>query len=490
MGLLPAQMYRVFFTDKGEVTTSDHSLLPVFSTYLETVRFETDSIWMTSAWLNYALVQSPEYPASLLKYKFIDRIEKVIPMQSNALQENENKKDSLDPKIADAHRQWQLDTMGYGYFKDKQIEGNGVVVAIIDAGFNLANESKAFKDIYSSGRVLRTWDFIDNDSNVYHGSNHGTAVWSCIAGNMDGKQIGLATGASFILLRSEDQKTETMADEDRWIQAIEKAYEWGADIVNSSIGFTNVLHSLDQVNGGTLISKAAQIATDKGMLVVVSAGNEWLTFWKTLSIPADAEGVIAVGGIDRQGNHSYFSSVGPTADGRIKPDVVAPGTCVIAKGNELTMGSGTSYAAPMVTGYLACMLQLKGKDNFNRDSIIFYSGLHPYYDYVFGYGIPQCIDHVLPKTAGWYAPDNNYFQIDRTNFLLRTQTPSVDMRIFLKIEGADGILKFSKVIHIPASGKYKPAISKRKIPFTYGKYVDPSPNDKWYIWFNGMMYVY
>ena len=145
---------------------------------------------------------------------------------------------------------------------------------------------------------------------------------------MDSKPTGLATGASFILLRSEDQKTETMADEDRWIQAIEKAYEWGADIVNSSVGFTNILHTRDQLNGQTLISKAAQIATDKGMMVVVSAGNEWITLWKTLSVPADAEGVVAVGGIDKQVNHSYFSSVGPTADGRTKPDVVAPGTCV------------------------------------------------------------------------------------------------------------------------------------------------------------------
>lgn len=482
-GLLNAQMVRIYFSDKGEIITGDLSSQPVYAPYLDAIRSEVDSVWMTSSWLNYALVECKGNMENLTKFSFVKSIEQVVPMQSISLQENNFKTDSVSPEALDRHRQWQLDTLGYPYFKNQSVNGEGIVIAIIDAGFTSANESKAFSEIFASKRVLRTWDFIENDSNVYRGSYHGTAVWSCIAGNMDSKPTGLATGASFILLRSEDQKTETMADEDRWIQAIEKAYEWGADIVNSSVGFTNILHTRDQLNGQTLISKAAQIATDKGMMVVVSAGNEWITLWKTLSVPADAEGVVAVGGIDKQGNHSYFSSVGPTADGRTKPDVVAPGTCVIAKGNEFTMGSGTSYAAPLVTGYLACMLQLKGKQIFTKDSLKLYSSLYPYFDYVFGYGVPFAPSQITltdKKQTQFAIPDiDKQKRTISNNIVFKAMESKGTKTYFLKIIGSDGKIKFSKSIHLNGSEQYKIPITRRKTLFNYSKYFNPQPDDKW-----------
>lgn len=469
-------MYRVFYNDEGEKAEGDVSENPVSTSYIRTIALHCDSVWMTSNWLRYSLIQSKKFPSELLQFAFVNRVEKVEPTQSISLQENE--KDSLDPEAMNEHRLWQLDTLGYTYFKGNNMDGSGIVIAIIDAGFTLANESKAFKDIFSSGRVLRTWDFIDNDTTVFDGSSHGTGVWSCIAGNMDGKPTGLATGASFILLRSEDQKTETMADEDRWIQAIEKAYEWGADIVNSSVGFTNVLHSRKEVNGQTLISKAAQMATEKGMLVVVSAGNEWVTAWKTLSIPADAEGVVTVGGIDKEGNHSYFSSVGPTADGRSKPDVVAPGTCVVVKGNEFILGNGTSYAAPLVTGYLACMLQLKGKNNFTKDSLKFYGGLYPYFDHVFGYGVPNGRNTPLVITGAGYT-----FEVDKLRSTVKCYpfygNDAAIKNVFLKIEDENGKIKFSKKINFPKSGIYKVPLSSKATNFYYGKNYNPRSTDKW-----------
>ena len=487
-GIANAQLYRVFFSDKsGDIKTGDLYDIPVQADYINSIRMHCDSVWMTSNWLNYALIEYKEYPVDLLQYSFVKKIEEVIPLQSASLALNEESacshdRDSIDPTSMDEHRQWQIDTLGYQYFKDQKINGSEIVIAIIDAGFTYANESSAFKDIFTSNRVLKTYDFIDNDTNVFHGATHGTSVWSCIAGNLNDKPTGLAGGASFILLRSEDQKTETMADEDRWIQAIEKAYEWGADIVNSSVGFTNVLHSRDQLNGQTLISQAADIAAKKGMLVVVSAGNEWITLWKTLSVPADADGVIAVGGIDMEGNHSYFSSVGPTADGRAKPDVVAPGTCVIVKGNDFVLGNGTSFATPLVTGYLACMLELKGKKNFTKDSLKYYAGLFPYFDYVFGFGVPN----VISRDS---SPCDFYGLDKETKTLYHQYAPNEEeiffFDVFLKIVDSTGVIKFSKKFTKLKRGIFKIKTTTKKILFNYHYYYDPQPSDRWCIWWNG-----
>ncbi len=486
LGYADAQLYRVFFTDKGEIHQADLSDLPVPSHYIRTVGQHCDSVWMVSNWLNYALIESKQFPGNIADLSFVKQIEKVEPLKSTSLQSSQmtcsdgiNEKDSVDPETMNKQRQWQLDTMGYQYFREKKIDGTGIVIAIIDAGFSTANESKAFSAIFSSHRVLKTYDFIDGDTNVFHGSTHGTKVWSCIAGDLNDQPTGLATNASFILLRSEDEKTETMADEDRWIQAIEMAYRSGAHIVNSSVGFTNVLHKKSDLNGKTLISVAADMAAKKGMLVVVSAGNEWITSWKTLAVPADAEGVITVGGIDKEGQQSYFSSVGPTADGRAKPDVVAPGTCVTVKGNSFVMSSGTSFSAPLVTGYMACMLQLKGKD-FTKDSLKYYGGLYPYFDYVFGYGVPG-IKLVDSNNIVQYTYD---FKIDKVNGVLvenRYRFP-VAHKVLLKITDINGVIKFSRRITIPKSCKYKVPRSGTKIPFNYSKCYSFSNTDTWSIW--------
>lgn len=486
-----AQLYRVYFDDKEDFQ-GDFYDAPVNDHYLQIVQKNCDSLWMSSKWFNYALIENSHYPHDLLKFDFVDHIEKVEPLQSIPLQVNENK-DSVDPVAMDEHRQWQLDTMGFQFFNQNKINGAGITIAIIDAGFTKADESRAFQHIYANNRVLRTYDFIDNDSNVYHGSSHGTSVWSLIAGNLDGKPIGLAQKASFILLRSEDQQTETMADEDRWILAIEKAYEWGADIVNSSVGFTNLLHKRSELNGQTLISKAADIAAKKGMLVVISAGNEWVTAWRTLAVPADADGVISVGGIDKEGNHSYFSSVGPTADGRAKPEVVAPGTCVAVRGNDLFMGNGTSFSAPLVAGYLACMLEWKGKESFTKDSLKYYAGLYPYFDYLYGYGVPYAPmkttvtekDHTKCN-----LPDidkkKNIISIDK----IRKTIPGFTQTIFVKIIGVNGEVKCSKRIKLVGREKYKIPVTTQKPAFNYSRYYNPQPDDRWIIWVDFCYYEY
>lgn len=491
-GLLQAQLYRVFYTDKGE-NISNNVDSPVNPNYISGISMYCDSIWMSSRWLNYSLIKNSTYPSEIENLGFVSHIETVQPSTSIELLEV-NPHQKINSKTIETHRQWQLDTLGYPFFKKYDLNGENITIAIIDAGFSGANENTAFEHIYRNNRLLKTWDFIDNDSNVYHGASHGTMVWSCIAGNMDNKPTGLATNASFILLRSEDQKTETMGDEDRWIQALEKAHEWGADIVNSSIGFSNALHKRSEVNGESMISKAANIAAQKGMLVVVSAGNEFITAWKTLSIPADAEHVITVGGISKEGTQSYFSSVGPTFDGRSKPDVVAPGTCVVAYNNQFIIANGTSFAAPLVTGYLACMLQWKGKGNFNRDSIKSYGGLFPYFDHVYGYGVPHSPLEKKDSVFGGIKCNGPVINKDKkqisNNEVLVAMNPLHTQTIFLKIVDINGRIKFSNRYTLRGKKVYRIPVSNKRSRFAHSKYLLPDAGDKWYVWTGYCFYEY
>jgi len=489
---IQAQMYRVYFVDKG-VNTIHNEDTPVCNEYIAKLSNYCDSVWMSSKWLNYTLIQHANYPYEIESFSFVKYIEPVESTTSFKLLEVNNGKKG-NSKFMEEYRTWQLDTLGYSFFNRYNYTGKNVTIAIIDAGFAGANESNAFKHIYSNNKVIKTWDFIDNDSNVYHGATHGTMVWSCIAGNMDNKPTGLALDAHFILFRTEDQKTETMADEDRWVQAIEKAYELGADIVNSSVGFSNTLHKKSDLNGQSIISKAAEIASQKGMMVVVSAGNEFITAWKTLCTPADAEGVITVGGIDKNGNQSYFSSVGPTADGRFKPNVVGPGTCVVVNGNNFSLANGTSFSAPLITGYLACMMEWKGKGNFTRDSIKFYAGLFPYFDCVYGYGVPFSpmvkVDTAYKKVKCSWPEINKENKTVANNSVLVAMNPKCIHTIFIKIVDVNGKIKFSKRYVLKGNKTYKIATTKNRNAFIHSKYMLPNAGDKWYVWTENCYHEY
>lgn len=250
---------------------------------------------------------------------------------------------------------------------DENIAGDGVIVGVFDTGFdNLGH------DVFDSLQVLAMYDFVNDDSNVANegdlgSGSHGTATLSVLAGYKPGSLIGPAFRSKFLLAKTENTQSETPAEEDNWIAALEWAEALGADVISSSLGYLDMdpgsIRSYDYTwmsGDSTVITKAANIGVGMGMIIVNSAGNEaGLGTPNTLSGPADGDSVIAVGAVSNTGSRASFSSYGPTTLGRIKPDVMAPGVNVrvaASTGNVYNNSSGTSFSCPLVAGVCAQIL--------------------------------------------------------------------------------------------------------------------------------------
>jgi subtilisin family serine protease len=239
--------------------------------------------------------------------------------------------------------------------------GNGKVIAVIDAGFLIADQCETFDSLFINNQILGTWDFVSRDANVYDDHYHGTYVLSTIGGNTAGELIGTAPKASFWLLRSEDAPTEYIVEEFNWVCAAEFADSVGADIINSSLGYTEFdnpfqNHTFADLNGTTaMASIGAEIAASKGIIVCNSAGNSGNNPWLHIAVPADADHILAVGAVDANEVIADFSSRGHSADGRIKPDVSAQGVATVGQHQPgvFVVGNGTSFASPLIAGMCA-----------------------------------------------------------------------------------------------------------------------------------------
>lgn len=239
--------------------------------------------------------------------------------------------------------------------------GEGKTIAIIDAGFlNSKNLS-----IYKNTHILGTKDFVTPGGDVYQGDRHGQMVLSVMAAVDSMRFIGAAPNANYWLFRTEDSNSEYPVEEDYWTAAAEYADSVGVDLINTSLGYSqfddpSMNYRQSQLDGKTaFVTKAAQIASNKGILVVVSAGNEGNKPWQKINFPADAKDVLAIGAITINLQVSAFSSYGYSADGRVKPDVlsVGEGTFLYDNYGTLSTSSGTSFSAPLMTGMLACLWQ-------------------------------------------------------------------------------------------------------------------------------------
>jgi subtilisin family serine protease len=277
--------------------------------------------------------------------------------------------------------------------------GKDVTIAIIDAGFYHVDRLPAFEKMRSDGRILGTRDFVNRSSNLYDGHTHGMVVLSIIGGYLPGELVGTAPDASFWLLRSEDTGSEYPIEEDNWVCAAEFADSAGADIINTSLGYSTFddtvsNHSYADMDGNTTrISRAADMASARGIVVVVSAGNQGATPWHYISAPADADSVLAVAAMNADGVIASFSSRGPSSDGRVKPDVTAvgQGTWMADPAAGIRQGNGTSLSAPVITGLAACLRQALPAASAATlvQSVRESSDRYARPDSAFGYGIPD-----------------------------------------------------------------------------------------------------
>jgi subtilisin family serine protease len=293
---------------------------------------------------------------------------------------------------------------------EKGYLGEGMNIAIFDVGFLKVDSMSAFDSLRINHQILGTRDFVHHDSFVYEGSEHGTYVLSCIAGNLPGQIIGTAPHADYWLFLTDDPFSETLQDELNWLSAAEFSDSIGVDIINSSLGYDvfdgNIgNHTYQDLDGHTtIVTKAADWAASKGIFVVNSAGNRGGPPRYKIVAPADADSILTVGSVDAAGNISFFSSRGPTADGRIKPNICAMGeqTVVASTVGGVTVENGTSFSSPLAAGASACLWQANPDANIMQLLYaIEQSGTQSASpDTIKGYGIPNfcTADSILKAT--------------------------------------------------------------------------------------------
>ena len=311
------------------------------------------------------------------------------------IHEGYNKWDSVATSIHAASRE-QIARINGLVLHDKGFTGKGITIAVLDGGYMNADRLPAF----AQTRIMGMRDFVYPPSeDICQETDHGTKVLSAMAANAPNVYVGCAPDASYWLLRCEDRQTEQPVEEDYWTMAAEFADSVGADLINSSLGYYHFDNKLGNyryrdMDGHTaFISRTASMLANKGMILVNSAGNSGMGPWKKITFPADAHDILTVGAITPTMDNAPFSGVGPTQDGRVKPDVMAPGspTSLISGRGTVVQDMGTSFATPLICGMTACLWQafptLSAKeimwlvrqcaDNHN----------HP--DNVFGYGVPD-----------------------------------------------------------------------------------------------------
>lgn len=441
--------YWVFFTDKKDVSFDPYSYFdakaiarrqreaipicdssdyPLNQQYVNAVAQLSDSITGQTRWFNaLAIEASSTQIATIEKLPFVC---KVRPMRLVA--------HSAQAAVYDTGLQSsdslllfnQIDRMQGFRFVQAGYTGQGIRIAIFDAGFPTLDKNPVFDHLYSNNQIIKTWNFPRKKAEVYSNNAHGTAVLSCVAGKIGDKQLGLATGADFLLARTEVE-TEPYSEEKDWLAAVEWADKNGADIINSSLGYTYHRYFPEQMDGETsLVVRAANKAAEKGILVLNAMGNDGDKDWHVLGTPADAENILSVGGIDPDTDYKIgFSSLGPTYDRRLKPNVSAYGKVIVAGRKKLKVSYGTSFSTPLVTGFAACAWQCD--TNLTVAEIkakIEQSGhLAPYFDYAHGYGIPQ---------AGYFLKQEN----DDTNKELKKTFELMQKHGYLHVAVPDSFI--------------------------------------------------
>jgi serine protease AprX len=291
-------------------------------------------------------------------------------------------------------------------------QGQGMMIGVLDSGFENTDVLPAFSALRDRNGILQTKDFVEHDGDVFQDHWHGRSVLSCMAGIVDGELIGTGPLADYVLVRTEDASTEYIVEEDNWVSGAEYCDSLGVDILNTSLGYTvfddsTQDHTYADMDGATTrISVACGIAAQKGMIPVVSAGNQGASNWFHISAPADAFNILAVGAVGAERQYAYFSSQGPSADGRVKPDVAAMGwgaTGLGPSGEEVTYLNGTSFSAPLVAGLVACLWQLHPERSANdvMDAVRRSSHQFDMPDTELGHGIPDFIlaDRLLEATT-------------------------------------------------------------------------------------------
>ncbi len=358
----------------------DSTDLPITPAYIDSVRLSGNvTILDVSKWLNQVCIATTD-SAALQKINNFSFVIKADPVKRIAhLQSPQKNKyiEAIDSTASSQTVSNVLDYYNYGksynqihihngeFLHNKGFHGEGMLMAILDAGFYEYLTLPAFDSVNANNQVIETYDYVNNKISVNEEHVHGMECFSIIGGNIPGQLVGSCPKANFYLYKTEDVTSESPVEEQYWAAAAERADSIGVDVISTSLGynqFDNPVfdHTYADMNGQTTIAaRAASFAEKKGMIVVVAAGNEGSDSWHYITTPADADSVIAVGAVDVNGNPASFSSYGPSSDGRVKPEVASVGVAAAIESTDgsVTTGNGTSFATPNMAGLITCLWQ-------------------------------------------------------------------------------------------------------------------------------------
>lgn len=422
----PLYKYRVYLTDKKGTPYSvkrpeqflsqksierrkrlklkvDKHDLPLTPAYVDGIRAKGLRVVNKSKWNNTLVVETTDstLAQSLTTLPYVKSVRRVYTRpDSIAAPDTTDRHNRLTGKLDSTanyygHGYGQIEMLNGLRLHDAGLRGQGMTIAVIDGGFYNADILPGLKET----RILGTRNFVNDDPDVYAAHWHGMAVLSCIGARAPYSLVGTAPEASFYLLMSEDTPTEHMVEEDNWCAAVEYADSLGVDIITSSLGYYTYddpaeSHTYRELDGRTALnSRTASLAASRGILVLNSAGNAGNDRWKKISVPADATDILTVGAVDSLRRNTLFSSLGNTADGRIKPDVMAlgEGAAAFEIDGSISRVNGTSFSTPILCGMVACLWQAfpdrrpeEVIDAVRRSAD---NADHP--DNVYGYGIPD-----------------------------------------------------------------------------------------------------
>jgi serine protease AprX len=414
--------YRVYFKDKGAASLSGYSAgdllsrraiarrekagipvpefsdLPVSRDYIDQVRAKGFTLHCTSKWMNTGLFKTSNQAdiGQILALPFVSDVKTVkIPVaKSSFINKLDFSSETVNPPFDSP-----VTMLNGQSLHNSGFDGSGILIAILDGGFLNSELISSLNSLRSRNGIRATRDFVSGGNYVYDYHYHGTAVLSVLAGNHPGLIAGTAPGADFLLIRTEDVFSEFPVEEDYWAAGAEYADSAGADIISSSLGYFTfdnpaMNYKFSDMNGrNTFVTRAANNATSKGILVVNSAGNERTNNWLRIVAPADGFNVVAAGATDWTGEIAVFSSAGPSADGRIKPDNTTQGVNVPVQitDTSIARASGTSFSCPVLSGMCACIMQAVPRAGVSDIAEALHKNGSRFNnpDSLYGYGIPD-----------------------------------------------------------------------------------------------------
>jgi len=359
----------------------DSKDVPIYQPYIDQVATSTGiSVKAKSKWFNCVHVRGSQADINALKLlsfvlnvDFADKTLNSSPNKTKAKLKytpvNKTMETAVIYNYGNSLNQVQM--LNGHLLHQANYTGSGKIIAVLDSGFPGVNTATPFQRLRDNTQILGGYNYVTKSSDFYSGGTHGTAVLSLMGGFVDGQLVGTAPDAKYYLYITEDDASENPVEESNWVEAAEEADRVGVDIITTSLGYfefddASYGHTYaDMTGNAAFASKGANVAFSKGIVVLASAGNEGANPEPHIGVPAEALNVIAVGAVKDDRTYASFSSIGPSYDGRVKPDVMAQGQYpyTYSGGTINNGGSGTSYSCPILAGMVACLWQaLPGKN--------------------------------------------------------------------------------------------------------------------------------